>query len=81
MFYNIVLYIYNVFCYGRKNDGFRFFGVYIGLVFYFFFLNDLCFRLFFYVFFFGRGKLVLGVGNRFGRESIKCNGMRDIMID
>lgn len=43
--------------------------------------NDLCPRLSLHAFFSGRGKPVPGVGNRPGRESTKCNGMRDIKTD
>lgn len=81
MLYIIALYIHNALCYGRKNDGPRLSGAYIGLVPHSSPSNDLCPRLSLHAFFSGRGKPVPGVGNRPGRESTKCNGMRDIMTD
>lgn len=73
---------------GRKNDGPikpgfepRLSGACIGLVPLPSPSNDLCPKLSLHALFSGRGKPVPEVGNRPGRQSTKCNGMRDIMTD
>lgn len=85
MLYNIALYIHNALCYGRKNDGPNqdsnpdFLAP--ALDWFLIPPPQMIFALSLHAFFSGRGKPVPGVGNRPGRESTKCNGMRDIMTD